>query len=29
MRERVFYGSVIVLVAGVCYSFGISPAYYS
>lgn len=29
MRSRRFYGWVIVLVAGLCYGFGMSPMYYS
>ena len=29
MRSRFFYGWVIVLVAGLCYGFGMSPTYYS
>ena len=29
MRPRFFYGWVIVLVAGLCYGFGMSPVYYS
>ena len=29
MRSRFFYGWVIVLVAGLCYGFGMSPMYYS
>ncbi len=29
MTSRLFYGWVILLVAGVCYGFGMSPAYYS
>ena len=29
MRSRFFYGRVIVLVAGLCYGFGMSPMYYS
>ena len=29
MRARFFYGWVIVLVAGLCYGFGMSPMYYS
>ena len=29
MRPRFFYGRVIVLVAGLCYGFGMSPMYYS
>ena len=29
MRSRFFYGRVIVLVAGLCYGFGMSPLYYS
>ena len=29
MRPRFFYGWVIVLVAGLCYGFGMSPLYYS
>ena len=29
MRCRFFYGRVIVLVAGLCYGFGMSPMYYS
>jgi MFS family permease len=29
MRPRFFYGWVIVLVAGLCYGFGMSPTYYS
>ena len=29
MRPRFFYGRVIVLVAGLCYGFGMSPMFYS
>ncbi len=29
MRPRFFYGWVIVVVAGLCYGFGMSPMYYS
>ena len=29
MRSRFFYGWVIILVAGLCYGFGMSPMYYS
>jgi hypothetical protein len=29
MRPRFFYGWAIVLVAGLCYGFGMSPMYYS
>ncbi len=29
MRPRLFYGWVIVLVAGLCYGLGMSPVYYS
>ena len=29
MRSRFYYGRVIVLVAGLCYGFGMSPMYYS
>jgi cyanate permease len=29
MRPRLFYGWAIVLVAGLCYGFGMSPMYYS
>ena len=29
MSSRFFYGRVIVLVAGLCYGFGMSPMYYS
>lgn len=29
MPPRIFYGWVIVLVAGLCYGFGMSPVYYS